>query len=186
MIRINLLPRRPRRRLPGRQFIEIGLPVAAVVVALILAVLVGGQIRGLETQIAETNRKIDEIQPEVARVLELERQIAVLRAKENLILALLRQQLPAASILNEVRLLIPRDVWLTGFTVPEAQSLGLEGFALNYPAVAQFMDNLAAGQLFRSVDLTVVQLERIGAREVVKFSVTARIVKPQAAGGDRP
>lgn len=186
MIRINLLPRVARRRLPGRQFLEFALPIAVLVVAIIMTVVVVNQNAALRRQIADTDQEIEKIRPEVARVLELDRQIAVLRDKERVILALVRQQLPAASVLNDVRLLIPKEAWLTALSVPEPSALGLEGYALNYLAVAQMMDNLSTGQLFQSVDLTVVQLERIGAREIVKFSVTARIAKPQPLGGDRP
>jgi hypothetical protein len=52
---------------------------------------------------------------------------------------------------------------------------------LSYYAVAQLMDNLGTGPLFRSVDLTVVQLEKVGTREVVRFQVNARVLKPQAS-----
>jgi Tfp pilus assembly protein PilN len=102
------------------------------------------------------------------------------------ILALLKQQLPGSAVLDEIRMLIPTDVWLTAMSVPEPSALALEGLGLSYHAVAQLMDNLSTGRLFRLVDLTVVQLERVGPREVVKFSITARIARPEASGGDRP
>lgn len=186
MIRINLLPRVSRRRVPGRKWIEYGIPAVALLAVIVLWAWLGSQNRSLERQITDANDEIAELQPTVARVLELDRQIAVLRDKEKVILDLVAQQLPAASILNEVRLLIPKDAWLVSLSVPEPSALGIEGFALNYPVVAQLMDNLRAGQLFNSVDLTVAQTERVGPREVVKFSVTARVQKPQATGGDRP
>lgn len=185
MIRINLLPRVPRRRLISRQWVEIGLPVLALVASIVLSIWIVNQNNALRRDIAGAQKEIAELQPIVARVLDLDRRIAALREREKVILDLLKQQLPAASVLNEVRLLIPKDAWLTGLNVPEPSALNLEGFALTYPVVAQLMDNLRAGQLFRQVDLTVAQVERIGTREVVKFSVTARIQKPQAAGGDR-
>jgi Tfp pilus assembly protein PilN len=186
LIRINLLPRVPRRRIPGRQIIEYGLPVLALVVVVVLGIMLRAQIEGLQRQIAEADSRIAELRPQVERVQELEKRIAALKEREQLILALVRQQLPAASVLNEVRLLIPKDAWVTSLSVPEASALAIDGYALSYPVVAQFMDNLKAGQLFREVDLTVAQTERIGLRDVVKFSVTARIQKPQATGGDRP
>jgi Tfp pilus assembly protein PilN len=186
LIRINLLPRVPRRRLPGRQFIEIGIPAVTLVIVIILGLLMAARNSGLQRQIADVQTAIAEIKPTVDRVLELDRQIAEMRSKETVITELLAQQLPASSVLNEMRLLIPRDVWLTSLSVPEPSALNIEGFGLTYPSVAQLMDNLSTGQLFRTVDLTVAQTERVGGREVVKFSVTARVQKPQAAGGSRP
>lgn len=185
MIRINLLPRVPRRRLPGRRVIEIGLPLAVAVVLVVTAVWMNQRNASVAEEVAAANREIAELQPQVDRVLELDRRIRAMREKETVIVDLLKQQLPAASILNEFRLLIPKDVWVTSLSVPEPSSLNIEGMAMTYYAVAQLMDNLATGRLFREVDLTVVQLERIGPRDVVRFQVTARIDKPQASGGDR-
>lgn len=185
MIRINLLPRAPRRRLPGRQFIQIGLPLLTLALIIVMGSLIYSQNNALERDIAAANKEIADLQPTVARVLELDRQISVLREKEKVILDLIMQQLPAASVLNEIRLLIPKDVWVTSMNVPEPSALTIEGLALNYHAVAQLMDNLATGQLFRVVDLTLAQVDRVGAREVVRYNVTARIVKPQAQGGVR-
>lgn len=186
MIRINLLPRAPRRLLPGRRFLEIGLPVATAVVLIVAAVWMNQRNAGVAADVNAANREIAELQPQVDRVLELDRRIKAMREKEAVILDLLKQQLPAASILNEFRLLIPRDAWVTSLSVPEPSSLNIEGMAMNYYAVAQLMDNLGTGQIFREVDLTIVQLERIGTRDVVRFQVTARIDRPQATGGDRP
>ncbi len=186
MIHINLLPRVPRRRLPGRQFLEVGLPLVVVVLAVVASFVLFSRNDGLERRLADTNKEIADLQPTVARVLELDRQIAVMRDKEKVIASLLNQQLPAASVLNDFRLLIPKEVWTTSLSVPEPSSLNVEGLALNYYAVAKLMDNLAAGQMFRLVDLTLVQLDRIGPREVVKFQITARLQKPQAVGGERP
>lgn len=186
MIRINLLPRVPRRRLPGRQFMEAALPLVALAAVLVLWAVISGQNAGLRRDIASADEDIATLRPAVARVLELDRLIIASREKEKLVADLLKQQLPAASVLNEVRLLIPREVWVVSMSVPEPSSLGLEGLAMNYYAVARLMDNLTTGQLFREVDLSVVQLEKVGATEVVRFQVTARIVKPQAMGGDRP
>ncbi len=184
MIRISLLPRVPRRRLPGRRVFEIGLPVAVAVILLLAAVWMNQRNAGVAAEVAAANREIAEIKPQVDRVLELDRLIKAMRDKEAVIVDLLKQQLPAASIMNEFRLLIPRDVWVTSLSVPEPTSLNIEGMAMTYYAVAQLMDNLGTGQLFRGVDLTVVQLERIGTRDVVRFQVTARIERPQASGGD--
>jgi hypothetical protein len=45
------------------------------------------------------------------------------------------------------------------------------------------MDNLTGGQLFRSVDLTVAQAEKVGGTDVVRFQITARISRPQTTAG---
>jgi Tfp pilus assembly protein PilN len=183
LIRINLLPKQPRRLLQGKPIVEIGLPVAAVVLALLVSLFLMNQRNGLEAAIAKAKAEADALRPEVEQVMQLDRQIAVMKTKEQLVSNLLKQQLPAASILNEVRLLIPKDVWTLALNVPEPSSLSMEGMAVNYYAVARLMDNLTSGQLFRSVDLTVAQAEKVGGNDIVRFQITARILKPQAAAG---
>lgn len=182
MIRINLLPRVPKRRLPGGQYLVVGLPVVALLAAILLSVLILSQNRRLETDIATARKEIADLQPTVARVLELDRQIAVLREKEQVIVDLVRQQLPISTIMAEIRQLIPKDVWVTNVNVPEPSVITIEGHAINYYAVAQFMDNLSAGQMFRNIDLTVTQLERTGTREVAKYTITGRVQRPQTTG----
>ncbi len=186
MIRINLLPKAPRKVLPGRTLLEIGFPVAVLGVVIMLWAVLTGQNAALQRDVRTADKEIAELRPTVERVIELDRQIAAMREREKVVADLLKQQLPAAAVLNEVRLLIPKEVWVLSMNIPEPSALNIEGFALNYYAVARLMDNLAAGQLFREVDLTVVQLERVGQSEAVRYQITARIFKPQALGGDRP
>ena len=164
---------------------EFGLPLAVLVAVVVWSLLLVSQRSGIQADVDAANRKVEELRPTVARVLELDRQIATMRERENIVAALKKQQLPAAAVLNEVRLLIPKEVWVVTLSVPDTASLSLEGLALNYYAVARLMDNLAAGQLLNKVDLSVVQTEKIGPTEVVRFQVTARISRPQASGGGR-
>ncbi|HET8679962.1 MAG TPA: PilN domain-containing protein [bacterium] len=186
MIRINLLPKVSRKVLPGRTILEIGFPAAVLGVAIVLWAILAGQNAALQRDIDAANKEINELRPTVERVIELDRQIGVMRERERVVADLLKQQLPAAAILNEIRLLIPKEVWVLSMNVPDPSVINMEGMAMNYYAVARLMDNLASGQLFRDVDLTVVQLEKIGSSEVVRYQITARISKPQAMGGDRP
>ena len=181
MIRINLLPRAPRRRFPARLLLEVVVPAVTLVVVVVWAVALNRQVADRRTQLTATEQEITALRPTVQRVEELDRQIAAMRVKQQLLADLLRQQLPAASVLSDIRRLIPRDVWLTALSVPEDGTLNIDGLGLSYYAVAQLMDNLSTGPLFRAVDLTVVQLERIGAQDVVRFQVNARVVRPQAS-----
>lgn len=185
MIRINLLPRVTRRRLPSRRVFEIGLPIAVAAVLIVTTIWMHQRNARVAEEVAAANREIAELQPQVDRVHELDRRIKTMREKEVVILDLLKQQLPAASILSEFRSLIPKEAWVTSLSVPEPTSLSIEGMAMTYNDVAKLMDNLGSGRLFRDVDLTVVQLERVGPRDVVKFHVTARIDRPQVTGGGR-
>ncbi|MGH2625928.1 MAG: PilN domain-containing protein [Anaerolineales bacterium] len=186
MIRINLLPRAPRRRIAGLPLLEIGLPLLAFLVVLFWWVALNNQINGIERQIVATDQQITELQPQVARVQELKRLIDEAKRKEELLDQLLATQLPASAILANIRVLIPKDVWLSTLGVPDARSFTLDGFALSYVAVARLMDNLESARIFEGLDLTTAERERIGDREVVKYQVTGRLVRPSASPEGQP
>lgn len=181
MIRINLLPKAPRRRLPGRPLLEIGIPLVVALILVIWYLALSTGVARLEEQIGQVNKEIDELQPQVTAVEELKRQIEEARKKEELLAQLLATQLPASSILANLRVLIPRDVWVGTLTIPDASSFTLDGFAMSYVAVARLMDNLESARLFEQLDLSVAERDRIAGAEVVKFQVTGRLLRPGAA-----
>lgn len=181
MIRINLLPRAPRRRLPGRPLFEIGVPVV-VLVALILWYLgLQASVVRVDRDIKAAEEQIKVLTPQVQAVEDLKKRIEEAKKKEDLLAQLLATQLPASSILTNVRVLIPRDVWLVTLAVPDTRSFTMEGFAMSYVAVARLMDNLESARIFEGLDLTSAERDRIGATEVVKYSVTGRLVRPSAS-----
>jgi Tfp pilus assembly protein PilN len=186
VIRINLLPRAPRRRISGRPLIEIGIPLAALVIVVFLYITLAASVRGRQGQITQTEADIAQLQPEVQAVEDLKRRIEEAKKKEDLLAQLLATQLPASAILTNVRALIPRDVWLTTLSVPDTRSFTMEGFGLSYVAVARLMDNMESANIFAALDLSSAERDRIGATEVVKYSVTGRVVRPgETAEGRR-
>ncbi len=180
MIRINLLPRAPRRRISGRPLLEIGVPLLVFLVLVVWYLALNNQVTGIQRDITDTNKKIDELRPVVAQVDELKKRIEEARRKEELLDQLLSLQLPASAILANIRVLVPKDVWLNTLSVPDTRSFTLDGFALSYVAVARLLDNLESARLFEGLDLATAEREKIGEREVVKYQVTGRLVKPSA------
>jgi Tfp pilus assembly protein PilN len=180
MIRINLLPKAPRRRLPGRPLLEIGIPLVVALILVIWYLALSTGVERLAQQIGQVNKEIDELQPQVTAVEELKRQIEEARKKEELLAQLLATQLPASSILANLRVLIPKDVWIVSLSVPNTGSFSLDGSAMSYVAVARLMENLETARLFEGLDLTVAERERIGETDTVKYSVTGRLLRPRA------
>ena len=178
MIRINLLPRAPRRRIPGRPLFEIGLPLVALVVVVVYYLGLQASVTGIDRKIKATEAEIARLQPEVQAVEDLKKRIDEARQKEDLLAQLLATQLPASAILTNIRVLIPRDVWLITLSVPDARSFTLEGFGMSYVAVARLMDNLEGAGIFEGLDLTTAERDRVGTTDVVKYSVNGRLVRP--------
>ncbi len=186
MIRINLLPRAPRRRIAGRPLLEIGVPLVALVVLVIWYYALNGQVVRVRQDLATTEKEIAQLQPEIERVEQLKKQIEDARKKEELLAQLLATQLPASSILTNVRVLIPKDVWLTSLTVPDTRSFTMEGFALSYVAVARLLDNMETAGLFAEMDLSTAERDRIGTIDVVKYGISGHLVRPGEGPEGRP
>jgi Tfp pilus assembly protein PilN len=161
VIRINLLPeRRARRR---RLVPESGVALVALIVigSLALGYLFGewrnSQVR---RQTDAINQKIRDIRPKVAEVLALQARIDELRAKENLLRSLEAKEIPWAETLTDLAARTPGEAWLTSASVAVSQGqtrLTMQGTAMSYTSVAQFMVNLGASRLYSDVDLLGAQ-----------------------------
>ncbi len=185
MIRINLLPRAPRRRISGRPLLELGVPLVVLVALVLYSLGLTASVGRIQQRIKGAEEEIAKLQPEVQAVKVLKTRIEEAKKKEDLLAKLLATQLPASAVLTNIRVLIPQDVWLVTMAVPDTRSFTLEGFGTSYVAVARLMDNLESAGIFEELDLTSVERDRIGGTEVVKYSVTGRLAKPTAPEGHR-
>jgi Tfp pilus assembly protein PilN len=176
MIRINLLPRE-RERAPAAVPLRVGgLVVVLLLVAAIAATLaLNARNNAIKEEIAAINAEITELQPKVAHVEELQRLIAAAERKEQMLKRLEAARIPWDQVLLELRVVIPRDVWLTSVSLAEDGNLVFNGYGMSYTAVARFMVNLEDSRMFMGTDLTVSQKQKIGARDVINFSVTSRL-----------
>lgn len=189
MIRINLLPeRRSRKR---RLVPESGVALVALIVigSLALGYLFGewrnSQVR---RQTDAINQKVRDIRPKVAEVLALQAKIDELRAKENLLRSLEAKEIPWAETLTDLAARTPGEAWLTSAAVAVTQGqtrLTLQGTAMSYTSVAQFMVNLGASRLYSDVDLLGAQGADVGTIpgrgvHTVQFGV-ATTFRPVAA-----
>ncbi len=175
MIRINLLPRRRRRR---RLVPEFGV---VSVVLLVIGALVGSyfyfelQNRLVQDETAAISAKIAENKPKVAAVLAMEAKIEDLQAREHLLLTLEAREIPWTEVLTDLAARTPRDAWLGGASVAAAPGqpgrLTLSGAAMSYDAVGRFITNLAGSRFYSDVDLQSAQATTVGNTEVVQFGL---------------
>lgn len=183
MIRINLLPekrvRRPRLRAPR---------LSTFALLLLLLVLLGTwwtylTVRNsrLEAELRRLDEEIALLQPQVQRVEAFRSQIEQAKRKEALLRRLEQAVFPWDRVLEEVRAIIPKDVWLTNLTSDERGNVTIGGFGLSYAAVANFLANLEASPSFQDVDLGGSQKQQIAGRDVVNFTVTCRLATFQAS-----
>ena len=180
MIKINLLPARPRRRfaiglptLPG-----LGLLFGVASVVVIVAVLgywvylmnqgssLSTEIRRLEAETARHKAAIAEGTRFKNEKEDLERRVAL-----NDLIA--RNQARPIYLLDALVNTVPQDIWLSSMEEKE-QVLKITGSAFSTTAVADFMSNLKNSGKFRDVDLIVSRQDLAKTPRVVTFEVTCR------------
>lgn len=192
-IRINLLEPERRRRGTGPAAIGL-LVVLAVAVALTLyGIVLQGRIADLRRQIADHTAEIERIRPQAAEIERMKQAVELLRRREALIQQFFAAQIPAAEAVTDLSLNIPRDTWLTVFTVEGGRALQVEATTTaDNESVAVFMVNLEQSRYFRNVDLSVSERHRIGPREVTRFTLTGELegtptvrASSEGAGGAR-
>lgn len=188
-IRINLLaPERKVRRPPN--VLAIGLVVLAVLVVVLAVWTVSLQSRvaALRGQVAEVQADVDRLRPQAAEVERMRARLAALERRQKLLQDLFAQQIPAAEAVNELAAVIPQDSWITEFAVQGGRTVQVSGITTaSNVSLARFMVNLEDSTFFRNVDLSVSERQRIGDREVVRFSLTAELEgRPAPAATPQP
>jgi len=187
MIRINLLPRERLRGAPTPAPLRVG----AVVVVLLLASAVVATLalnarnRAVREEIAAINAEITELEPKVAEVENLKRLIEIAERKEQMLKRLEAARIPWDQVLLELRVVIPRNVWLISVSAAQDGNLVFNGFGLTYTDVARFMVNLESSNMFEGTDLTTSQKQLIGTRPTVAFSVTSRLTTKRTEASSR-
>lgn len=184
MIRINLLaPERRRRRRIGPVGIGLLVLAAVALVLAVVAIVLQSRIADMRSRLEATNAEIERLRPEALEVERMKRAVDALRRRETLIRQFFASQIPAAEAILDLSLAIPRDTWITQFTVQGGRAVQVDGLtALDNESVALFMVNLDQAPHFRNVDLSVSERQRIGPRDVMRFSITAELEgSPSAA-----
>jgi type IV pilus assembly protein PilN len=177
MIRINLLPAREvRRRVELRHQIQVA-------IVAVLAV-VGGGVWAYTTQNSELEarqRELAVIEEEIKRLEEIIKEVQKFEAKkaqmEKKVGAIedikLKQSRPAR-LLEEISRSLPDQMWLLAIK-DAGGALQITGKSFDNVGIAAFMENLERSPSFGTVELIESKSELLQGRQVVAFTVVARI-----------
>lgn len=186
MIRINLLPREAVRRRAFAPRVVILLLIGVIFALVSVSTLyLNARNARIRAAIKAVDTQIEALRPAVARVEALRKEIEIARRKEQILRRLEALRIPWAIVLAEMRTVMPQDVWLVQVSAADDGGLIFSGFGLTYESVARFMVNLEASPMFEGIDLTIGQKQKIGAREVVNFTVLGRLSEARKEAGVR-
>src|SRR5215471_1518194 len=177
MIRINLLPAREARR---RVELRHQLQIATVAV---LAV-VGGGLWAYTTQnseLAARQQELAAVEAEMKRLEGIIKEVQKFETKktqmEKKVVAIedlkLTQSRPAR-LLEELSHSLPDQMWLHSIK-DTGGALQVSGKSFDNVGIAAFMENLERSPSFETVELVESKSELMQGRQVVAFTVVARI-----------
>jgi type IV pilus assembly protein PilN len=178
MIRINLLPaREARRRVALRHQLQ-----AAVVAVL---AVVGGSVWAYTTQssalvmrqhdlsrVEEDLKRLEEI---IKEVQKFETKKAQMEKKVGAIEDLKLKQSRPAHLLEDVSHSLPDQMWLSSIK-DIGGALQISGKSFDNTGIAAFMENLERSSWLGTVELIESKSELVQGRQVVAFTVVARIM----------
>ncbi len=181
MIKINLLPPRPRRVIP---ITLPALPWMAILFGALSLLLLGGiglwwsslstEASHLAADKTRLEQELKSLEAAIAKgkafrqkALDLERRLAAIDEIAN------NQALPVY-LLDALADMIPRDLWLTSLEEKQKDAqpqLRLAGAAYSATAVADFMSNLKGSGKFKDVDLIVARQDLAKTPRLVSFEI---------------
>ncbi len=154
MIRINLLPFRAARKKEN-----IRRQVSIFILSVILVVVIMGGIGWLKSQelssLKERKQRVEAelvtYQETIKKIESLEKQIAEITKKLNVIKELEEQKTGPVRLLDQVAMAVPKDkLWLTEFVEKEGR-LTLTGTAMDNETVSLYMTELEKADLITDV-----------------------------------
>lgn len=182
MIRINLLPVREARRKADlrQQMMMIGVSAAA---SLVIAI---GVQQFMRSQIASTNRRIEQLNVQLAQFKPQQEQVDAYKAKKadieqklQVIERLEKSRSGPVHILDELASHTPERVWLTTMKANDGR-IELKGMSLDNELVAQFLTDLNASPYFANVELKETELQTVDALKLNTFRIVAQLESPDA------
>lgn len=184
-INVNLLGDRPGAKLPIGTGISID---PSLIIVIGLGLICAFAIPGLagwaidSFMIAPTQSRIDEIKNSIGQnkgkasaINARAKQAEELEADFEAMSAYAHQSFAWRSVLEEIRDLVPTDMWLTMLTIDSSRRLHLEGRALDYRAIAYFYTNLQNATTFSAPILGNLTSSQVEDQSLVEFSVDCTI-----------
>lgn len=181
MIRINLLPYRPARRMAMLQAIAI-VWVGVALLGALLAFGVDQYMLGIIDELNQTKVKneavIADLDKRLGEVKDLEAKIAAVEKRLHTIAMLRKGRELSVRLMEQITRQIPEKAWLTALSTKDGK-LVVSGKAESSADVAQFMNQLKTSPFIASVELTQVsQAVEKGSIKMRSFSLAAPMRKP--------
>lgn len=175
--RINLLPREASKetRVNIVPVVLVSLLSAALMLFSAFITLQYQETKVMERKVAEARAVLDGINRDVELLKKVEQKIALMDAKLKQREEIEAGALRPRGLLQELKDIIPADVWLVDMGVAKGNVLALRGTTFSLESVARFVLNLQQSERFSSVGVSSVERTLIGEREVLEFQIQCEV-----------
>jgi Tfp pilus assembly protein PilN len=106
---------------------------------------------------------------------ELTKKREELTRRLDVIATLDKNRLWRVKLVDELSRCVPEHLWLNNYEETSADQVKIEGVTFSNLLVADLMSRLEASPLYGNVDLVVAERGQIDQRNVVKFTITAKM-----------
>jgi Tfp pilus assembly protein PilN len=176
MIRINLLPRKPK---PLIALWRDGIIMGATILILFLSwsiimVNMNGKLNRARRELQQVKKQIEDSKLDLKKVEQLKQHKTVLENKINIIHSLREKQAGPVHVLDDISSTIPEHVWLDNLN-NIGTSLSLGGLSPSYNAVSEFMRRLAFSPYFMNIELRNIQQSIIQSKKYQRFNISCQV-----------
>ncbi|MGH8630361.1 MAG: PilN domain-containing protein [Burkholderiales bacterium] len=174
-ITLNLMPAAiaARREARRRQRVLVGIPVLIVLAILLPYLLLTSQISAARRGARDAEQQLAPLQPVAIQLTQLQQETDAFRTREQEIRGLVQAVPRRAALLDGIRSIIPRDMWLRTLSLAQDR-ISIQGSALQRLSVVRFAQDLNRIGIFE-VQIQFLRQERAGTTDLTTFQLTARV-----------
>ena len=183
MIRVNLLPFRAKRKKENiRRQVSIFLLtfIFAAIVLVYINIRLNHKTLKLQADLAKITAELADYKKITKEIKEIKEKLSLLKQKMTVISNLeLNRKGPVRLLDTMTRMVIKNRMWFTKLGT-KADTVTINGIAMDDKTVADFMVQLEGSTLFSSIDLITIKHEKIKESSNLKsFQITCNKIQPQ-------
>jgi type IV pilus assembly protein PilN len=179
MIKINLLPYREKEKkenLSQQIFIAVGSFVVLILLLVWMQVWINSSISNLESNVKTAEATLVALDKKIGDLEKYKNDKKELEQKLGVIATLEENRLAPVKTLDNLAMLVPKDIWLVKITQKEDR-INIEGIGRDNIIVADFMKDVEKFDPIKSVDLISSKKTEIAGVTLQQFNFSCILKK---------
>jgi len=179
MIKINLLPYREKEKkenLTQQIFIAVGSFIVLILLLVWIHVWINSSISNLEEKVKTAEITLVDLDKKIGDLEKFKNYKKELEQKLGVIATLEENRLAPVKTLDNLSLIVPKDIWLVKITQKEDR-FNIEGIGRDNIIVADFMKEVERFEPIKSVDLISSKKTEIAGVTLQQFNFSCILKK---------